>query len=73
LIALPSEKERAIASGNVCTENFEKIGHVVFEICEWTYIHTRRHTDTQTHRHTNTLIAPYFAPLPEAKQLPDLD
>jgi len=26
-----------------CTENFVKFGHVVFETCEWTDIHTDRH------------------------------
>jgi len=35
-IALRSEEDRAMATGNVCAENFVKSGHAIFEICKWT-------------------------------------
>ena len=47
----------------MCTENFVKFLHVVFEICE----RTDRQTDPQTH--IQTRWSQYFAPLPRCSQL----
>jgi len=40
--------DRAIATGNMCTENVVTFGHVVFDIHEKTDRHTYIHTYMQT-------------------------
>jgi len=46
-VATPLKEDRATAIGNI-HKKLVNVGHMVFEICEWTDRHTNGHTHHKT-------------------------